>query len=423
VAGQGGGTGGTGGTGDWDASEHLAAPVAAGVRGADVRSDCWVELRSTPRGAAPARQIHSRVQALYGGSIRALVEDTLATLGASDLSVTLDDSGALPFTLVARLEAAVRRLRPDVPGQALPPLNPATRYPIGRDRLRRTRLYLPGNTPKFFINAGLHAPDAVILDLEDSVAPHDKDAARLLVRAALRTVSFHSAEKMVRINRLPLGLEDVRLLAPHGVHTLVIPKVEDADDVRVVHALLEELRERGELAGEIFLIPLLESARGVLAAPSIASAAPSVVALAIGLEDYTADIGAQRTPDGRESAWALGQILNAARAAEIQPLASIFGDVDDEDGLRAYAARASRMGFEGIGCIHPRQVRIVHEAFIPTEAEVRRASEMVARYDAALAGGVGVLSVQGAMVDAPVATRARRVLQRASVASMTGAWR
>jgi citrate lyase subunit beta / citryl-CoA lyase len=260
----------------------------------------------------------------------------------------------------------------------------------------------------------------VILDLEDSVASNEKDAARLLVRGALRAVSFNGAEKMVRINQLPLGLEDVRILAPHGVNTFLIPKAEHADDVRDVDALLEELRQDGAVQDEVFLIPLIESARGVLEAVSIASAAPSVVALGIGLEDYTADIGAQRTADGRESAWALGQIVNAARAAGVQPLGSVFSSVDDTEGLRAYAQSASRMGFAGVGCIHPRQVRIVHEAFVPSEAEVRQATEIVSRYEAALAGGSSVLSVQGTMVDAPVVARARKVLDRAASGSGTG---
>jgi citrate lyase subunit beta/citryl-CoA lyase len=389
------------------------AVATAGVRGPDVRSDCWVEVRPTPAGAAPARTVESRVAALYGRAIRELLESALRTLGAEDLSVTLQDSGALPFTLMARIEAAVRRMRPDAEGELLPPLDPATVYPAPRERARRTRLYLPGNTPKYFVNAGLHRPDAVILDLEDSVAEAEKDAARHLVRAALRAVPFYGAEKMVRVNRLPLGLEDVRHLAPHGVHTVLLPKAERAEEVRAVHDQIERLRREGAVSQPVHLVPIVESARGVLAAAAVAAAAPSVVALAIGLEDYTADIGARRTPDGQESAWALGQVVNAARAAGVQPLASVFGAVDDETGLRAWAGRAAALGFEGIGCLHPRQVRPVHEAFAPDATEQRRAQEIVARFAAAAGAGEGVIAVDGEMVDAPVVARARRVLARA----------
>jgi len=348
---------------------------------------------------------------MYGQSIRALVQGTLAALGASDLAVTLDDSGALPFTLMARLEAAVRRLRPETTAVALPDINPATQYPSSRHRLRRSRLYLPGNTPKFFINAGLHGPDAVILDLEDSVPPFEKDAARILVRNALRTVSFYGAEKMVRINQLPLGLEDVRALAAQGVHTFLVPKVETTDQIRDVDALLAELR-----ADEVYLIPIVESALGVLNAYPIATASPRVAGLAIGLEDYTTDIGAQRTREGRESQWACGQVINAARAAGVQPLGSVFSDVDDVEGLRAWTQEARGLGFDGVGCIHPRQVRVVHDAFAPTDQEIERAQRIMVAYEQAVATGRGVVAVDGKMVDAPVVERARRVLAMVNAA-------
>jgi citrate lyase subunit beta/citryl-CoA lyase len=312
---------------------------------------------------------------------------------------------------MARLEAAVRRLRPDITTSALPDINPASRYPTSRQRLRRSRLYLPGNTPKFFINAGLHSPDAVVLDLEDSVPPAEKDAARILVRNALRAVSFYGAEKMVRINQLPQGLEDVRTLVPHGVHTLLLPKVELPDQVRAVDTLLTELQ-----AGDVYLIPIVESARGVLNAYAIASASPRIVGLAIGLEDYTADIGAQRTRDGRESLWACSQVINAARAAGVQPLGSVFSDIDDMDGLEVWTKEARLLGFDGVGCIHPRQVRVVHEAFTPSEEEIERAQRIMVAYEEALIEGRGVVVVDGKMIDAPVVERARRTLHLAQVA-------
>jgi citrate lyase subunit beta/citryl-CoA lyase len=359
--------------------------------------------------------VTSKVAALYGDAIRGLVRSTLEQLDAADLSVTLDDRGALPFTLMARLEAAVRRLRPGTSRAALPAVNPAARGAADRTRPRRTRLYLPGNSPKFFINAGLHGPDAVILDLEDSVPPGEKDAAAILVRNALRAVNFYGAEVMVRVNGLPAGLAEIRLLAPHGVQTFLLPKVETPDEVVAADRLLAELAAVGQVAGEIYLIPIIESARGALQAWPIAAASPRVVALAIGLEDYTRDIGAQRTPEGRESLWARGQVLNAARAAGIQPLASVFADVDDAQGLRAWAEAERGLGFEGVGCIHPRQVRVVHEAFRPSAAEVEQARRIVAAFDAAQAAGLGVVAVDGKMVDAPVVERARRTLRLAEM--------
>ncbi len=394
----------------WERGEvrvQMPNRAEAGMHGSGVRSDCWVQVER-PASGAPMLTMTSRVEVMYGESIRALVQSALATLQADDLSVNLDDNGALPFTLLARLEAAVRRLRPESTATALPEINPASQYPTSRQRLRRSRLYLPGNTPKFFINAGLHGPDAVILDLEDSVPPAEKDTARILVRNALRAVSFYGAEKMVRINQLPLGEDDVRAVAAHGVHTLLLPKVEDPDQVRAVDTLLAELR-----ADDIYVIPIVESARGVLNAYAIATASPRIVGLAIGLEDYTADIGAQRTRGGRESEWACGLVINAARAAGVQPLGSVFSDVDNMEGLRAWTQEARLLGFDGVGCIHPRQVPVVHDAFAPTDKEIERAQRILAAYDEAAAQGRGVVAVDGKMVAAPVVERARRVLAMA----------
>jgi citrate lyase subunit beta / citryl-CoA lyase len=380
--------------------------ATAGMRGSDVRSDCWVQVEEAT--GQPQLHLTSRVEALYGQSIRTLVEETLAALDATDLSVTLDDSGALPYTLMARLEAAVYRLRPQSGSTVLPAMNPATQYPTTRQRLRRSRLYLPGNTPKFFINAGLHRPDAVILDLEDSVPPAEKDAARLLVRNALRVVNFYGAEKMVRLNAGSAGLAEIRLLAPYGVDLFVLPKVESADEIIAVDTLLNEL------GVDCFLLPILESAKGILNAWPIASASPRVVAVAIGLEDYTADLGAQRTADGRESLWARSQVINAARAAGVQPLTSVFSKVDDPAALIEWVKSERSLGFEGAGCLHPRQIALIHQALAPTAEELAKATRIVDAFNAALAGGQGAIRVDGMMVDAPVVERAHRTLQTVS---------
>lgn len=388
----------------------MSVPLAsAGTHGADVRGDCRVAVQVTHEGQ-PTITVNSRVAALYGESIRTLIHATLATLAAADVSLTIEDGGALPYVIQARIETAVRRLRPGTTSSALPPVS-VTAQTASRSLGRRSRLYLPGNTPKFFINAGLHRPDAIILDLEDSVPPSEKDAALILVRNALRAVDFYGAERMVRVNALPAGLHDIRTLAGHGVHTFLLPKVEDADMVRAAADLLDQLG-----ATDTPLLPIIESARGVLNAYPIASASPRVVALAIGLEDYTADIGAQRTSAGRESWWAQSQIVNAARAADVQPLASVYSALDDEAGLRTWLADARSLGFAGVGCLHPRQIRVVHAAFAPSSDEVAHAQEIVTAFEQAQASGSGAIAVDGAMVDAPVAERARQVLRLAKAA-------
>jgi len=377
--------------------------ASAGMRGEGIRSDCWVQVEESP--AQPQILLTSKVAAFYGGAIRRQIAETLQALNASDLTVTLEDSGALPFTISARIEAAVRRLRPDTTQTSLPPLNTAAQSNSSRERLRRSRLYLPGNTPKFFINAGLHRPDAVILDLEDSVPASEKDAARLLVRNTLRAVNFYGAERMVRVNRLPDGLEDIRLLAGQGVDLFVLPKVESAEEIIAVDQQLNELD------APCFLLPILESAKGVLHAYSIASASPRVVALTIGLEDYTADLGAQRTLEGRESYWARSQVVNAARAAAVQPLTSVFSNIDDADALFTWLKAERNLGFEGAGCLHPRQVAVIHNAFAPAADEIERAKEIVGAFERSLAVGQAVVRLNGMMIDAPVVARAQRVLR------------
>jgi citrate lyase subunit beta / citryl-CoA lyase len=166
-----------------------------------------------------------------------------------------------------------------------------------------------------------------------------------------------------------------------------------------------------ESGKEIFLIPIIESARGVLRAFEIASASPRVIALGLGLEDYAKDIGAERTAEGRESLWARSQIVNAARAASVTPLGSVFTDVADEAGLRAFVTDVRAMGFEGIGCLHPRQVPVAHAAFAPTPDEIENACRIAIAFKQAQVLGLGVIALNNKMIDAPVVERARRTIR------------
>lgn len=388
----------------------------AGRRGADVRSDCWVRIEHTARPGVEI-ELRSKVESMYGDSIRQLARDTLAALSVTAARVEIEDAGALPFVIMARIEAAVRRLAalPDSPvappPEQLPDWGPNTQYTSARVRFRRSRLYLPGNEPKFMLNAGLHHPDGVILDLEDSVAPTVKDEARLLVRNALRSADFGASERMVRINQGERGLEDLAFLVPHNVHVVLIPKAESREAVWAVDERIAELRTRSGIEGDpVMLMPIIESALGAIRAYEIATASRNVCALTIGLEDYTADIGAQRTPEGRESFWARSQVVNAARAAGVTPIDTVFSDVDDMDGLRQAVLEAKSLGFEGKGCIHPRQIPVVHEAFAPTPEELEKAERIVAAFEEAQAKGLGAVSLGSKMIDAPVVKRAQRIV-------------
>jgi len=408
-------------------------PAQAGRRGSDVRSDCWVSIEKADEDGIHL-ELSSKVGALFGRSIRETVEETLKALGVGGIRVTMEDQGALPWVLEARVEAAFRRFlamgsgdasssdssAPGGPELALsgdprPPRTAPLPLPDGtaKDRLRRSRLYLPGNEPKFMVNAGLHGPDGVILDLEDSVHSDEKDAARLVVRNALRCVDFGAAGRMVRINQLPLGLEDLDVVVPEGPEMILIPKVETPEQVVAVAERIQALRTQHAVASPVWLMPILESGLGVENAFAIASASDTVVALTIGLEDYTADLGVVKTPEGAETLWARSRLVNAARAAGVQAIDSVYGDVADEEGLLAWGRRARGMGFVGMGCIHPRQIRVIHEAFAPTELELEKALKIVAAFEEAQAKGLGVVSLGTKMIDRPVVLRARKLVEQA----------
>ena len=199
----------------------------AGRAGTDVRSDLHVSVERRSSGGIEI-DLRSRVELYYGASIRQQVQDVLRGLGVEHAAGRYRGRGC----------PAVRHRGSSGSGgpsrrngrKATPPYRKQIVLPApsAKDRLRRSRLYLPGNEPKYFVNAGLHAPDAVILDLEDSVHFAEKDAARLLVRNALRAVDFGAAERMVRINQLPLGLADLEEIVPQAPDLILIPKVETA---------------------------------------------------------------------------------------------------------------------------------------------------------------------------------------------------
>ncbi len=385
---------------------------SAGKRGKDVRSDCYIELILKKSGGININ-LKSKVKVLYGNSIPELISDMCKFFDFEHAEINIEDNGALPFVIAARFECAVKRLAPDITKEYLLPTLKKITGATKKDDLRRSRLYLPGNEPKFFINAGLHAPDGIILDLEDSVAYSEKDAAQLLVRNSLRAVDFYGAERMVRINQIPKGIDDLKYIIPHNVNCVLIPKCETAEQVIAVNDEIIRLKKTFKVKGETWLMPIIESALGVINAYHIAAASPNVCSLAMGLEDYTADIGAQRTIDGTESFYARTAVINAAKAAGVQAIDTVFSDVGDMENLRKNVIEAKALGFEGKGCIHPRQVKVVHDAFAPTPNEIDKAKKIFIAYQQAEKMGLGVVSLGSKMIDAPVVKRALRTINLA----------
>jgi citrate lyase subunit beta/citryl-CoA lyase len=394
-----------------DNTATTAHPAEAGHYGKDVRSDLHVAIDPRDSGGLEIT-LESRVGLYYGTSILSQTRQVLESLGVKHARISIHDEGALPFVISARIEAAVKRAGWGGDQRALPE-KIALPEPTTRDRLRRSRLYLPGGEPKYFINAALHGTDAIILDLEDSVHHAEKDAARILVRNALRAVDFGTCERMVRINQSPLGLQDLAEVIPEAPDLILIPKVETPEQVADVDRMIVELKAREGIDRAIWLMPIVESALGIENVFAIAAVSPNIAALTVGLEDYTADLGVAKTLEGRESLYARTRLVNAAKAAGIQAIDSVFGDVGDLAGLRQWGEDSRALGFEGMGCIHPSQIPVIHEAFAPSQVEIEKALKIVAAFEEAQQRGLGVVSLGSKMIDPPVVERARKLVARA----------
>jgi len=395
--------------------------ATSGNSGPKVRSDCEMILELRDEGGIVI-DLKSKVQILYGESIEKQCIEILNFFGIRDAYLKIDDSGALPFVTAARLEAAIKQLIPSDMA-FLPELLEENLYSTSSGRFRFSRLYIPGNAPGMMINAGLHSADGIILDLEDSVAPEKKDEARVLVRNALRQVSFNGAERMVRINQGERGLKDLDYVVPHNVNLILIPKCESTSSVRDIENRIQEIKNWFGISHPVFLMPIIETALGVEMCFEIARASTNVVAIAIGLEDLTADMGVARTSDGAESFYARTRLVNAAKAAGIQPIDSVFSDVSDMEALRQTVLSSKALGFEGMGCIHPRQIPVIKQGFAPGPEEIEKSKKIVLAFENAREKGLGVVALGSKMIDPPVVARAQKIIDLAiSLDLLSGNW-
>jgi citrate lyase subunit beta/citryl-CoA lyase len=385
--------------------------VTAGNQGEKVRSDCYLELELKSEGGIQV-ELKSKVSSLYGNSIKKLCLDSLDYFGITNAKINIIDQGALPLVIMARIEHAVKQLV-ETDLELLSEMIKENKTVSVKEQFRISRLYLPGNTPSMMINAGIHKPNAIILDLEDAIAPDKKLEAAYLVRNALRSINFYGAERMVRINQLPRGLDDLKFVVPHHVNLILIPKCESAEQIVQVDEEIDNIKKAKKLTFPIYYMPIIESALGVENAFKIAISSNNVVAMAIGLEDYTADLGVQRTKEGNESLYARLRVINACKAAKIQPIDSVFSDIGDIEGLVTNVKNSKSLGFEGMGCIHPRQIAIIHQNFAPELVEIEKAKKIILAFDDAKAKGLGVVSIGTKMIDAPVVKRAENTIRLA----------
>jgi citrate lyase subunit beta/citryl-CoA lyase len=279
-------------------------------------------------------------------------------------------------------------------------------------RLRRSMLFIPGSNAAMLSTAFVYRPDSIMFDLEDAVALREKDSARLLVYHALQLPAYKGIETVVRINPLdtPYGLKDLEASVRGGAEIIRLPKTDCAADIHRLEAEVERIeRECGREFGSTRLMAAIESASGVVNAVSITTASPRMDSIALAGFDYVVDMQTQRG-DGSELFYARCAVLHAARAAKIDAFDVVFSDVNDDEGFLKEVAVAKKLGFNGKSLINPRQIELLHKSYEPTEDEIRRAERIVEAAEKAESEGLGVVSLNGKMVDPPVVMNARRIL-------------
>ncbi|MFQ3535185.1 MAG: CoA ester lyase [Aggregatilineales bacterium] len=281
---------------------------------------------------------------------------------------------------------------------------------------RRALLFMPADDLHKISKAAALGVDCIVMDLEDSVAPDRKNAARQTAAQALQSLTFGRTERLVRLNPLNTAEAeaDLRAVLPASPDGFVIPKAEDTISLSALSARLATFeREAGLPQGKFTLLAIIETARGMVALREIAASTPRLSALIFGAEDYTSSIGAQRTRGGTEVLYARSAVVMHAAAAQLQAIDTLFTDLEDMDGLQADAAFARQLGFTGKLAIHPKQVPIIQAAFTPSESEIAAAERLLAAYKANQAVGIGVFAHEGKMVDMPMIKAAQNVLMRA----------
>ena len=289
--------------------------------------------------------------------------------------------------------------------------------------MRRSMLFLPGNTPNMIINGDSLGADSIILDLEDAVSPDEKDAARLLVRSAIERMGFAGVEITVRINSIDTAYwqDDLEAIVPLKPDLIMPPKASSAEDMRTLDAYIAKVEQKAGIpVGTVKLIPLIETALGVERAFEIASACPRVTALFLGGEDLTADLRCKRTKAGNEIDYARKRLVCAARAAGVDVYDTPFTDVNDDEGIVVDAEYAKSLGFTGKSAIAPRHVRTINEVFSPTIADIEYAKLVFEAIRIGKLQGKGAVSLRGKMIDKPIVERARQTLEAAKQLGIGG---
>ncbi|GKX56452.1 citrate (pro-3S)-lyase subunit beta [Leminorella grimontii] len=290
-----------------------------------------------------------------------------------------------------------------------------------KKRVRRSMLFVPGANAAMVSNSFIYSADSIMFDLEDSVALREKDAARLLVFHALQHPMYQKIETVVRVNALDseFGIKDLEAVVRGGVDIVRLPKTDRAQDVVDMEKEIERIeRECGREVGSTGMMAAIESAEGINNAVEIAHASERLIGIALGAEDYVRNLRTERSPEGIELLFARCSILQAARHAGIAAFDTVYSDANNEQGFLNEASHIKQLGFDGKSLINPRQIELLHNLYAPTAKELDHAQRVIEAAEAAAAEGLGVVSLNGKMIDGPIIERARLVVQRAALSGI-----
>ncbi len=284
-------------------------------------------------------------------------------------------------------------------------------------KLRRSMLFLPGANAAMLSTSFVYKPDSIMFDLEDAVSIKEKDSARLLVAQTLKLPVYkeHGIETVVRINALntPFGVKDLEAVVRAGVDVVRLPMTNSAEDIHELEAHVERIeKECGREVGSTKLMAAIESAQAVVNAVSIAKSSPRLIGIALAAFDYLVDMQTERG-DGTELFYARCAVLHAARVAGIDAFDVVYSNVNDDEGFLKEVSLIKKLGYNGKSLINPRQIELLHNAYAPTASEVENAKKVVEAAEEGERKGLGVVSLNGKMIDAPIIARAQKIIELA----------
>jgi citrate lyase subunit beta/citryl-CoA lyase len=280
----------------------------------------------------------------------------------------------------------------------------------------RSLLFIPGHRGRFYEKLAEFNPDAVIIDLEDAVPPSEKALARSMARERLGGSLLAPYEVYVRVNdvRTPYFRDDVDGIVASGLDGIFLPKAESSEELRETNMLLAQAELRAGLPiGQIRLVPIIESVKGALRAEMMVAASPRVLGLSFGSEDFSLDLGVERSREGIETQYPRARVALVAHGFGRLAFDTPWTDIADREGLKRETIEGRQLGYTGKCAIHPNQIPIINAAFSPTADEVAWATRVVDAYEAAVQTGTGAINLDGKLIDVPMVARARRVLERA----------